>query len=147
DETVVDFSGEDLTEEHIQLHSSEFLTEFRLEAGLPVWRFDIGDCAIEKRVWMPHLQNTVHVSYRYVCDKGIIRLRLRPSMHFRQHEASVALPIHFPYKVQASGDQYEIFTDPPIPPLRFRLHGPDAGFVLNGGKFKTIFYRVEQSRG
>jgi hypothetical protein len=34
-----------------------------------------------------------------------------------------------------------------IPPLRFSLYGTDKGFVLNGGQFKTIFYRVEQSRG
>jgi predicted glycogen debranching enzyme len=147
DESIVDFSGEEFQEEHLELHSAQFLSEFRLEAGLPVWRFHIGSCTIEKRLWMPHLQNTVHISYRYLCEKGIIRLRLRPSMHFREHEAPVSVPMHKPYKVQASGDQYEVFTDPPIPPLRFRLHGPNAGFVLDGGKFKTIFYRVEQSRG
>src|SRR5205085_6004787 len=33
DESVVDFGGEDLTEEHIQLNPAKFLTEFRLEAG------------------------------------------------------------------------------------------------------------------
>jgi predicted glycogen debranching enzyme len=147
DETVVDFSGEDLTEEHIRLPSAQFLTEFRLEAGLPVWRYDIHGCTIEKRLWMPHLQNTVHVSYKLLCDNGLIRLRLRPSMHFREHEAPVSVPLHGHYKVQASGDQYEIFTDPPIPPLRFHLHGPHSGFVLEGGKFKTMFYRIEQSRG
>ncbi|HLH30069.1 MAG TPA: amylo-alpha-1,6-glucosidase, partial [Terriglobia bacterium] len=37
--------------------------------------------------------------------------------------------------------------EPPIPPLRFRLVGPNVGFVLQGGRYKTIFYRVEQSRG
>src|SRR6266850_5170559 len=147
DETIVDFSGEELNEEHLDLHSAQFLTEFRLEAGLPVWRFNIHGCTIEKRLWMPHLQNTVHISYRYICDSGIVRLRLRPSVHFREHEAPVSLPLHRPYKVLAAGDQYEVFTDPPIPPLRFRLHGPQAGFVLDGGKFKTVFYRVEQSRG
>jgi predicted glycogen debranching enzyme len=147
DESIVDFSGEELNEEHLELHSSEHLTEFRLEAGLPVWRYEIGGCVIEKRLWMPHLQNTVHISYRYLCDNGIVRLRLRPSMHFREHEAPVSLPMHKPYKVQANGDQYEIFTDPPIPPLRFRLIGPNSGFVLQGGRFKTLFYRVEQSRG
>jgi len=147
DDSVVDFSGEDLAEEHIDLHSAQFLTEFRLEAGLPVWRFDIRGCVAEKRLWMPHLQNTVHISYRYLCDSGVMRLRLRPSMHFREHEAPVSLPMHTAYKVQASGDRYEVFTDPPIPPLRFRLHGSNAGFVLQGGKSKTIFYRVEHSRG
>src|SRR5712691_7115655 len=86
DESIVDFSGEELSEEHLDLRSAEFLSEFRLEAGLPVWRFDIRGCIIEKRLWMPHLQNTVHISYRYICESGIIRLRLRPSMHFREHE-------------------------------------------------------------
>src|SRR5438105_12441469 len=48
DETVIDFGGEELSEEHLNLHAAEFLTEFRLEAGLPVWRYDIRGCTIEK---------------------------------------------------------------------------------------------------
>src|SRR5213592_2074946 len=64
DESVVDFSSEEISEEHLNLHSAEFLTEFRLEAGLPVWRYDIRGCILEKRLLMPHLQNTVHISYR-----------------------------------------------------------------------------------
>jgi predicted glycogen debranching enzyme len=147
DESVLDFSGEEFSEEHLVLHSAKYLTEFRLEAGLPVWQFEIQGCIIEKRLWMPHLQNTVHISYKLLCDRGLVRLRLRPSMHFREHEAPVSMPMHNPYKLTASGDQYEISTDSSIPPLRFRLHGPNAGFVLQGGRFKTIFYRVEQSRG
>jgi predicted glycogen debranching enzyme len=147
DESVIDFSGEDLTEDHLQLNSARHLTEFRLEAGLPVWRFDVQGCLIEKRLWMPHLQNTVHISYRYLCKDGIVRLRLRPSMHFREHEAPVSVPIKEPYRIQAAGDQYEVIGEPHVPPLRFRLDGPNAGFVLEGGKFKTMFYRFEQSRG
>src|SRR5215813_2091144 len=77
DESVLDFSGEEISEEHLDLYSARFLQDFRLEAGLPVWRFDIRGCTIEKRLWMPHLQNTVYVSYRYLCDSGVIRLRLR----------------------------------------------------------------------
>ncbi len=147
DDSVIDFSGEELSEEHMNLHSAEFLTEFRLEAGLPVWRYNIRGCIVEKRLVMPHLQNTVYISYRYLCDNGMIRLRLRPAMHFREHEAPVSLPLDKPYSVRAVGNQYEIASDGKIPPLRFRLYGPQAGFVLEGGRFKTIFYRVEQSRG
>src|SRR5207245_4521306 len=62
DESVVDFSGEELSEEHLDLHSAEFLSEFRLEAGLPIWSYDIRGCILEKRVLMPHLQNTVQIS-------------------------------------------------------------------------------------
>src|ERR1044071_1485583 len=54
DESVVDFSGEELSEERINLHSAEFLSEFRLEGGLPVWRYEIQNCILEKRLWMPH---------------------------------------------------------------------------------------------
>ena len=68
-------------------------------------------------------------------------------MHFREHEAPVSLPLDKPYTVRAIGDHYEIAAEGKIPPLRFRLYGPQAGFVLEGGRFKTIFYRVEQSRG
>ena len=147
DESVLDFSGEDLNEEHLDLHAANYLTEFSLEAGMPVWRYDIRGCTLEKRLIMPHLQNTVYISYRYVCDKGLIRLRLRPAMHFREHEAPVSLPLDKPYAVHAFGDHYEISGDDKIPPLRIRLHGPGAGFVLEGGQFKTVFYRIEQSRG
>src|SRR5688572_814348 len=70
DESVVDFSSEEVSEEHLNLHAAEFLSEFRLEAGLPVWQYDIRGCILEKRVLMPHLQNTVYISYRLVCKEG-----------------------------------------------------------------------------
>ena len=38
------------------------LTEFRLDGGVPVWKYMVGHTAIEKRVFMPHRQNTVVVS-------------------------------------------------------------------------------------
>ena len=147
DESVIDFSGEELNEEHLDLHSANYLTEFALEAGMPVWRYDIQGYVLEKRVLMPHLQNTVYISYRYLSKDGLVRLRLRPAMHFREHEAPVSLPLDKPYVVHAHGDHYEISSDGKIPPLRIRLHGPNAGFVLEGGRFKTVFYRIEQSRG
>src|SRR5216117_3866931 len=64
DESVIDFSGEEVSEERLDLHSAEYLSEFRLEAGMPVWRYKNHDCTIEKRLIMPHLQNTVYISYR-----------------------------------------------------------------------------------
>src|SRR5438093_1051316 len=103
DESVIDFSGEEISEERLDLHSAECLSEFRLEAGMPVWRYQIHDCTIEKRLIMPHLQNTVYISYRLFCDHGMVRLRLRPAMHFREHEAPVSLPMDKPYNVHAQG--------------------------------------------
>ena len=48
------------------MHSADYLTEFRLEDGLPIWTYRVRDLVIEKSVLMPHLQNTVHISYRIV---------------------------------------------------------------------------------
>src|SRR5436190_11752395 len=69
DESVIDFSGEELNEEHLDLHSANYLTEFALEAGMPVWRYDIQGYVLEKRLLMPHLQNTAYISYRNLCDR------------------------------------------------------------------------------
>src|SRR5947209_6690810 len=111
DESVIDFSGEELNEEHLDLHSANYLTEFALEAGMLVWRYDIQGYVLEKRLLMPHLQNTVYISYRYLSKDGLVRLRLRPAMHFREHEAPVSLPLDKPYVVHAHGDHYEISSD------------------------------------
>src|SRR5437667_12267166 len=40
-------------------HGRGYLTEFRLEMGLPVWRYDVEGPIIEQRVFLPHMQNTV----------------------------------------------------------------------------------------
>src|SRR4051794_31819109 len=64
--TTVLFGGEERTGGVLQLHGADHLTEFRLEQGLPVWRYQVGDYAFEKRVLLPHRQNTVHVNYRLV---------------------------------------------------------------------------------
>src|SRR5262245_1190388 len=64
------------------LAGTQYLQEFRLEAGLPVWRYAIGEWIVEKALLMPHMQNTVHVTYRYLSGEAPLRLTLRPSMEF-----------------------------------------------------------------
>ena len=68
---------------------TEHLAEFRLELGLPVWVYRVDGFTIEKRIVMPHEQNTVHVTYRVVAGTGTVRFNLRPSVHFRSYDASV----------------------------------------------------------
>ena len=53
------------------------LVEFRLDLGLPVWVYDFDGTRIEKRVLMPHGQNTTHVTYRLVSGDGPVRLPVR----------------------------------------------------------------------
>jgi predicted glycogen debranching enzyme len=125
----------------------DHLVEFRLELGLPVWRYEIEGVAIEKRVLMPHGQNTVHVTYRLVAGEGPVRLSLRPSMHFRGYEASVNAGRQPDYTVTASRRGYEVCSSEDGPRLRLVLHGPGAALTLDGRDVASVRYQMEAARG
>ncbi|HEV2840773.1 MAG TPA: amylo-alpha-1,6-glucosidase [Chthoniobacterales bacterium] len=148
DKEVVSLGAEERAGGQLDLHGAEYLREFRLEDGLPVWIYHVRDLVIEKRVLLPHLQNTVHVSYQIIGDGEPPRLELRPAFHFRHHEASVDLPLAEPYKLSAVGDRYEITsTRRKLPPLRMRLCGRASAFTIAPSKIHQVVYRTEQARG
>src|SRR5207248_6886605 len=125
---------------------ASYLTEFRLDVGLPVWRYRVNDYIIEKRVLLPHLQNTVLVNYRLLAGDGVVRLKLRPSVHFRPHEAPVNAGYAGPYTLSASDSRYEIKGNG-HPPLRLFLHAQRPAFTVEGNSLQDLLYRVEESRG
>ena len=55
---VVSLGAEERAGGQLELESADFLNEFRLEDGLPVWTYQIRDVVLEKRILMAHLQNT-----------------------------------------------------------------------------------------
>ena len=54
----------------LTLPGAAYLTEFRLDMGLPVWRYEVKEWTVEKRVLLPHGQNTVLISYRLTGGQG-----------------------------------------------------------------------------
>ncbi|HEY7648486.1 MAG TPA: amylo-alpha-1,6-glucosidase [Methylomirabilota bacterium] len=138
------------SEEHpgvLDRQSVHYLDEFRLEYGLPVWRFEIEGLVMEKRVLLPYRQNTVHVTYQLLEGEGPVRLTLRPSVNFRPHGAPVDTPLGEPYVFTAVEDRYEIRGRAELPPLRMLLYGSGAAFTTDGRPFPNVLYRVEGSRG
>ena len=131
----------------LNLHGEDRLAEFRLELGLPVWRYEFQDYVIEKRILLPYRQNTVHVSYRLVKGDGPIRLKLRPSMHFRAHESAVDDHASEPRPVTCHDRRIEIQSPSSLPPLRMFVHGERVAFTLDSEILPSLLYRVEQSRG
>src|SRR5438045_1795235 len=107
----------------LDLHGASYLTEFRLDMGLPVWRYQIGNTLLEKCVLLVHRQNTVHIRYRLVSGEGTLRLKLRPSVHFRPHEAPVNQGFAGPYAVSVVNHRYEVKADANLPALRMFLYG------------------------
>jgi predicted glycogen debranching enzyme len=124
------------------------LAEFRLECGLPVWRYELPEgYALEKRLVLTHLQNTVYLTYHLVEGSVPLTLILRPSVHFRAHDASVGEPHPGPYRLSAIEDRYELGTGHDLPPLRMHLRGEGAAFTLDMASGSEITYRVERNRG
>ena len=74
DYSTTQFGGVERKEGALELHGTDFLVEFRLEAGVPVWVYEVRGYTLEKRLFMPHQQNTVFLNYRLVAGVGSVRL-------------------------------------------------------------------------
>jgi glycogen debranching enzyme len=147
DGRLIELGGTEDAEGSPSLPGVAHLTEFRLELGLPIWRYEADGYQVEKRIVLPHGQNTVHVTYRLLAGPGPARLELRPSLHFRAHEGLVDQPLAEPYLVTALGNRYEVSGPPELPPLRLTIHGAPGVLALDGGLTYDVRYRVEDERG
>jgi predicted glycogen debranching enzyme len=143
----VSLGAEERAGGQLELKSAEYLREFRLEDGLPVWVYHVRDLVLEKRVLMPHLQNTVYLSYRILKGDSRPQLELRPAFHFRHHEVPVNKGTSGPYRLSAVGDRYEVAAAKPgFPPVRLKVCG-DAKFTIAAKRVHQVVYRTEQLRG
>lgn len=58
-------------------HGYLHLESFHLEGRMPVWRFAIGDIALEQRIWLEPSANTTYVAYRLASENVGRPLQLR----------------------------------------------------------------------
>jgi predicted glycogen debranching enzyme len=148
DDDVISLGAEERAGGQLDLKSADYLTEFRLEDGLPVWTYHVREVVVEKRVLLPHLQNTVHVSYQVISKGKPPRLELRPAFHFRNHEAPVDSDLGAPYELTVVDGRYEIAASHrKLPALRMQLHGRQTAFTNTPAKIPQVVYRIEQQRG
>jgi predicted glycogen debranching enzyme len=147
DGRVVRFGGQELVGGRLELPGAGHLLEFCLEDGLPVWRYRIDDAVIEKRVLLAHRLNTAYVSYRLAAGAGTVRLKLRPAVHFRFHDAPVNAPLAEAYTLTAVNDLCELSAGPDPPQLRLVLHGQNRAFTIEGKRMREVLYRLEEARG
>ena len=132
DGASVRLGGESKVGSPPQFYGPPILSEFRLELGLPVWLYTRGNFVLEKRLLLPHMQNSVHIIYRMVSGDGPVRLELCPAVNFRMHEALPDTPIGEDYSITLFGrNRYEISSGGPVPPLRIALHGQGPAFIVD----------------
>jgi predicted glycogen debranching enzyme len=147
DGRIVQLGGEERVNSSLAVHGANYLTEFRLENGLPVWTYSVDGIELEKRLVLPHRQNTVHLQYRVTCGKCNVRLELRPAMHFRPHEGALDVPLDEPYVTTVIDDRYEFASAASPIPLRMLIHGTNAAFTFDRRHIQEVLYRIEESRG
>jgi predicted glycogen debranching enzyme len=130
------------------LELPEDLAEFRLENGRPVWRFQRDGVVLEKRVLVPHRQNTTHVLYRLLEAPGPVRLVLEPALDVRPHEGRLA---GGPPDYRLEEGPHGVTVVPPEaahPRLRLAVCGPSSlAAIAPRPRTLEVAYRLEQARG
>ncbi len=148
EEDRVSLGAEERAGGQLDLQGADYLTEFRLEAGLPIWRFKVRNLVLEKRVILLHRQNTVHITYQLSGEGPRPGLELRPAFNFRHYEEAVDQLPKIPYEIRATDGRYE-FTNPEttLPPLRMCIPGCCSAFTIDPRKIHQVVYRTELERG
>jgi predicted glycogen debranching enzyme len=145
---TITFGGEERAGGVLAIYGAEHFSEFLLESGLPVWRYELDGYVLEKRVYLGHQQNTVFINYRLIQGEGELRLKIEPSFNFRPHEAPVNQTLAAPYALKAIENAIELYcANELIPPVRLITHGERSRFSIAGRVVNEILYRVENSRG
>jgi glycogen debranching enzyme len=147
DGRLVTIGGGESREPEDVANQSNYITEFRLENGLPIWHYEIDGVVLEKHVLFLYGQNTVHINYQLLSAQKDVCLELRPSMHFRGHERPVDDPLATGYRLSVEGEHCEIARPDLLPKLRMVLIGDRSALTYDGGTRREIYYPKEAERG
>lgn len=147
DGSIVRLGGDESSSSALRVYGADNLESFYLESGIPVWRYRVDDLVLEKRIFMPHGQNTTFINYRLIEGPDEIRLKLLPSVHCRSHDAFVDTPLPEPFTVISCEDRHELKANNDMTPLRMLLHGESAAFTLERQHMHEMVYRIERGRG
>ncbi|MDZ4800787.1 MAG: amylo-alpha-1,6-glucosidase [Bryobacteraceae bacterium] len=148
DGRVVQLGGEHRAHSEVVVYGAEYLREFRMEQGLPVWIYEVEGIELEKRLVMPSRQNTVFIHYKVKCGDCNVRLELRPAMHFRPHEGVLSALQEEPYELHVVSDRYEFASaNSATPRLRMRVDGSGQCFTFDRRYIGEQVYHTEEVRG
>ena len=126
---------------------AEHLQEFRLELGLPVWRYAFDGIVLERRLFMRHEQNTVLLDWRLLESPAPVRLCLRPFLHVRPIDGRVSEGNERTYQVISQSDRHEIAAGGDVPTLKLQLKGGASRLILDSGERRELYYAWEAYRG
>ncbi len=121
--------------------------EVEIEMGLPVWRIRLGDILLEKRILMPHGQNSIRLTYRYLSGSGPVILQLQPAMNFRALGKPASNPVDEPYTLTIMGDKVELSSRRSDLKLRLALTSSASSLCLDRNNTRELFYDTDAQLG
>src|SRR5689334_4439204 len=127
-------------------NAPDVIREFRLEIGLPVWELAVDGVVIEKRIWMPHGQNTTFIQYRLIEGKSAT-IDLRPGLHFRGYEDAVDSKVASRYDAKAEKGFLYVEGVGDLPRVHMHVENDAGTFVSDEKAFSELDYPVEDARG
>jgi predicted glycogen debranching enzyme len=121
-----------------------FLKEFRLDP-FPVFLYQFDGVELEKRVFMPHGENTTVVEYQLLGAAPGCVLEIRPLIAFRDYHGTTHRNGALNPGVEAAEGRARVAPYPGLPPLHF---AHDASAIEATGDWYTNFeYDIERERG
>ncbi len=139
-------SGELAESQSPQARGGNFLTEFRLENGLPVWRYQVGEFVLEKALLMPYQQNPVFLTHHLLAGPRDVQLEVRPAVHFRPHETAVSGKLAHAYTLSITAGQFRILGGAELPLLRVFVEADWHYFVWDDA-LQQVYHQAEADRG
>ncbi len=139
--------GQEREDAMLQLEGCRFLQEFRMEMGLPVWKYDLNGAILEKRIFMPYKQNTIHIAYRYLAGNHLLQMELRPAMNFRRHDDSVEQVLSRAHILTLMDTHIEVAAGRELPRLKLLLSGKSTDFKYDVKRISGVIFRREAMRG
>jgi len=130
----------------IDPHGYVHLESFRLEGRMPVWRFAVGDIALEQRIWMEPGANTTYVAYRLAPEsvgRGDPRLRVRLLVNGRDHHARTRMEDFRPH-IEAPASAERVVR---LPEFALRLQAVGGAIEDGAIWFEHFDLPVEHERG
>ncbi|MGH2354445.1 MAG: glycogen debranching enzyme N-terminal domain-containing protein, partial [Chloroflexota bacterium] len=127
----------------------QYLQDFRLDEGAPVWRYAAGGGALEKRVWMERGQTTTFISYT-LSGESTARLSLVPLCAFRDfhHETTGSEDWRFGVERRQEGLTVRAYAG--ATPYRLLVVAPPGRewtFGGHAGWWWRFLHRAERERG
>jgi predicted glycogen debranching enzyme len=112
----------------------QHIAEFRLDGGIPVWRFAVADALLDKRVWMKHGANTTYVRYNCVRASGPMQLSIKALVNYRDlHAVTRAEDWHM--EISAVDRGLRVLAFPKAVPFYLRSDraeaAPEHAWIMN----------------